>query len=345
MNIPENSPLQAKKNQKLLSHLPAARTILENELGEAIHDSQVHPITIGLTNFVYRARVSREREFIVRLNISSDQDYRSRMYQRSSFVTRKFLAHGLRVNRVLSTGTVPFAYSLEECLPGFSADRLTSPKARQGVFLEMGKFMKQVNTLTNVGFGQEFDYGYENSPALGTVSEFLQFSRTQLLSPLLQEEGIISLSEAHDLCNRFHALYSGNYSVGYVHGDLRLENVLTNDKGYLIGIVDWDLVRLDLTPLADLAQALSTSSLPEQELSYPQSEFERRALLAGYGVDYERLRGDVDTYRLGKALLTCASFLSRKEHYSDSLDSGWSYRISRHLLKSRELVKSYFSGG
>lgn len=344
MSLFQHQPLQERKSQFLSAHLPAACDIVEKELGESIDLSRVVPVTTGLTNFVYRARARSGQEFIVRLNTSDNQDYRYRMYQRSSFVTSKLLANELKVNRVLSTGTIPFAYSFEECSPGQSADRLASSDARRAVFFEVGQVMRRVNCLKDSGFGQDFDYAYDSSPTLGSVRKFLQFVRTQLSSPILQESELLSVEQAEELLYDFQALYNGQYSVGYVHGDLRLENVLANDEGLLSAIVDWDLVRLDLTPLADFAQALSTASIPEQELSYPQNGAERQALLDGYQIDYDVLRKDVDTFRLGRALLTSVSFLQyRPEHPSTvkAEDAGWDYRISRHILKTRNLIHEW----
>ena len=237
----------------------------------------------GLTNLVYHV-VHDDEEYVIRIGY---QEGRLEAFRKEAAAVRAAREIGVPAPRVMEVGEDlgPYPYMILRRIRGISG--LEAPN-RLKLLHDLGAIAATLHTVKTVGYGgflkreepltfkhsrwkhyltREFDY-----PARLEL-----FSRHELMSP-----------QALKRLGRFLASAKGwDFEPALSHGDLRLKNVLVNDRGQIVALLDWEHCMSHLAPQWDLSLALHDLNIDEKQ-----------ALLSGYGLTEAQIREMAETLKL-----------------------------------------------
>lgn len=227
----------------------------------------------GLNNSVF-AVDHHEGQFVVRFG---GDDTSLDTFQKEHWAIERAAEHGIPVAPILHVGEEDGRpYMVMELIEGTVATELAE---NLGILEELGKWAAEIHTIDTEGFGHVFDWADASRPRLPDWQTYLREelnleSRLQVLDTheMLTSEQIKGLRSALEQADD-HKLPSH-----LNHGDLRLKNVMVDDEGKILAIIDWEFCTSNLTPLWDLAIALHDLSIDQ-----------KGAFLKGYGLDEEML--------------------------------------------------------
>lgn len=241
---------------------------------DAEKPAQITHLAGGLTNLVFSVRDARGN-FVVRLG--SDPG-RVSAFMKEQWAIAKAREAGVPSPEVLQVGNeaAPVAYMISRQAIGTEA-RFHPERTR--ILRELGRHAAVINSIRTSGFGSTFDWSHNQLSHNATWSEFLQ-------GELKIEEGLETLGSCTMLqparVKKLRATLEGAAGKDRVptlnHGDLRLKNVLVDDKGAISCILDWEHCTSNLAPEWELSIALHDLAIDEKQ------EF-----LDGYGLSREQI--------------------------------------------------------
>jgi hygromycin-B 4-O-kinase len=171
---------------------------------------------------------------------------------------------------------------------------------------ELGHYAACINSIPTRGFGGTFDWSHNQLSPCVDWDEFLR--REFGLENRLRTLRRLRLVERAKLEKIRAVLESANLkprAPSLNHGDLRLKNVLVDDKGKISAILDWENSSSNLAPEWELSLALHDLSIDEKE------EF-----LRGYGIPAKSLTVIAPTLKA----LNVANYVSEIEHLEKNRD-------------------------
>jgi hygromycin-B 4-O-kinase len=246
------------------------RVVLDHHFGKPGSGKlRIIALAGGLTNQVFSVRHA-EGQFIVRLGGDSSKisDF---MKEQWAIATAR--EQGVPAPEVLQVGNepAPVPYMISRQSTGEVA---THHPGRLSIVRELGRYAAIINSIRTDGYGSTFDWSHNQLTKNETWSAFLQ-------TELKMEERLEALESRKMLdavrIKRLRATLEGLGAKGRTtalnHGDLRLKNVLVNDKGKITCILDWEHCMSNLAPEWDLSLALHDLSIDAKQ-----------ELLAGYGL-------------------------------------------------------------
>lgn len=227
----------------------------------------------GRTNFVFAVN-HVEGQFVVR--ISPDQE-RVKAFQKERWASQRAREAGVPTPEVLVVGNdvVSEPYMITRRVTGSEA---TQHPKRRNIVHEMGEYAAVINSITTNGFGTSFDWasnGKKNSTWDSYIEdEFELEKRLHILS----SNGMLSEGQLHDLVLIIDSVKRRQQKGALNHSDLRLKNVIVDEGGDIVAIVDWE-------------ECLSTIA-PEWELSIALHDLtidEKQAFIDGYGLSVRQI--------------------------------------------------------
>jgi aminoglycoside phosphotransferase (APT) family kinase protein len=137
---------------------------------------------------------------------------------------------------------------------------------------------------------------------------------------VLAKQKILSKAQTRRIAATLRAVGKLSRQPTLNHGDLRLKNVLVNEKGAITAIIDWDNCISSLSPFWDLSIALHDLSVDEKEV-----------LLEGYGLKTGKLAELVPIWRA----LNVINYAPKIERLAEKKDSArleqYRFRLSGGL--------------
>lgn len=223
----------------------------------------------GLTNQVFRVRHA-EGNFIVRLGGDSSKisDF---MKEQWAIATAR--AQGVPAPEVLQVGNepAPVSYMISRQSTGKVA---TDHPKRLHIVRELGAYAAKIHSIPTEGFGCTFDWSHNKLTRNKTWREFLESElKIEERLALLERYKMLDAARAKRLRSILESVGANGKATALSHGDLRLKNVLVNEKGKILCILDWENCMSNLAPEWDLALALHDLSIDAKQ-----------ELLAGYGL-------------------------------------------------------------
>jgi aminoglycoside phosphotransferase (APT) family kinase protein len=267
MELAGMSERSAESRQALLM----AKRVVEHHFGGA--PRRVQRQHGGLTNHVYSVHHG-EGDFIVRL---APEPEKFDVFRKELFATAKARKAGVPVPAVLHVGNdiVPYPYMVQELVRGEPG---THHPKRLDILREMGRYGRLINSITTAGFGHTFDWLPEAPQTRATWLDFLN-------DELKLEDRLAALARHELLDDRALArlrdilLGAGQDSHAVLnHGDLRLKNVLVDEQGEIVAVLDWEDCVSSLAPHWEWSVALHDLAVDEKE-----------AFLHGYGATPEQV--------------------------------------------------------
>lgn len=226
-----------------------ARAIVMQRLGSPAR--RITHRASGLSNVVFEIEHEKGR-FIVRI---APDETRLDTFRKEASAIKLAADAGVPVPEVLDVGQLPGArpHMLQRRLHGEPA--MHHP-ARMATLKALGRMARRIGSVATAGFGEVLDRGGDGRrPA--TLADFLEREldwRARLLT--LERHRMLAPSRIKVVEQTIEQLVHSNPRPALAHGDLRLKNVLVDDAGGIVAIIDWDASCSAFAPEWDLALAL-----------------------------------------------------------------------------------------
>jgi aminoglycoside phosphotransferase (APT) family kinase protein len=243
-----------------------ARKVLEHHLGKPSRIRQIHG---GVSNFVFEASVGRE-EFVLRI---SNKPTRLQYFMKEQWAVNKARSKGVPAPEILEVANdvIGLPYMVSRKVAGTDA---TDHGSNLDVFHQMGEYAAVINSIATSDFGHIFDWSRNRLSRRHTWKDYLvedlkvderveTFAKYKVLSPQ-------HLKKLRSSVARLLALKA---TPTLNHGDIRLKNMVVDEKGKISSILDWEHATSNLAPYWELAIALHDLGIDQKE-----------AFLRGYGI-------------------------------------------------------------
>ena len=265
--MPAYTPAQIKSKTAM------ARKVVKHHFGKSLEKIEFKPA--GKTNFVFDV-VTKDGNFIIRI---ANTRAKLNDFMKEQWASQKALSIGVPVPEILEVGheIIPLPYMLQQKIEGEVAmhhpDRLK-------ILQKLGKYARMIHTIPTTGFGKVFDWSKNKLSKKKTWVEFLE--KELLVAEglkFLQENDILPKKKINRLNKEYEKLKKWKITPSLNHCDLRLKNVIVNEKGEIKAIIDWEDCSSNCAPYWDLSIALHDLSIDGKQ-----------KFLEGYELDLEEFR-------------------------------------------------------
>ena len=245
-----------------------AQKVLEHHFGKK--PTRLQQIAGGESNFAFEAVVARE-EFILRI---SNRATKLQYFMKEQWAVKKARSKRVPAPEILEVGNdvIGLPYMISRKMTGVEA---TSRANDLEIFHQTGRYAAVINSIRTSDFGNIFDWSPNELSRRHSWKEFIAedfrpqerietFVKYKILRPQNLKKLKVAAKNLEDL--------KGVPSLS--HGDLRLKNVLLDDKGKISAIIDWEHATSNLAPYWELAIALHDLGIDQKE-----------TFLRGYGIE------------------------------------------------------------
>lgn len=244
-----------------------ARLVVTHHLGSK--PKRVIMQTGGMTNYVFMVNHA-DGDLVVRL---SPDPVKLNAFIKEQWAIAKAKELDVPTPDVLEVGNevVPYPYMISRKSKGKEA---SFQPQRLEILHELGRYAALVNSIGTSGFGSTFDWSNNQLSRNDNWDEFLdrELMLDQRLE-ILRKRRILAKPQIQRLASALRRLGKTSRKPSLNHGDLRLKNVLVDDRGAISAIIDWENCISSLAPHWELSLALHDLSIDE-----------KHALLDGYGL-------------------------------------------------------------
>jgi hygromycin-B 4-O-kinase len=161
--------------------------------------------------------------------------------------------------------------------PEIVGEPATSHPERLRILHELGRHAAQVNSISTAGFGSAFDWADKTSLNRPGWREFLAMEmKLERRLRLLRDRRMLPESRLGSIRRILERACGRGRSPALNHGDLRLKNVIVDQRGSISAILDWEQCISSLAPEWELSVTLHDLSIDAKQ------EF-----LNGYGIGPE----------------------------------------------------------
>jgi aminoglycoside phosphotransferase (APT) family kinase protein len=227
----------------------------------------------GLVNHVFETRMGRE-DLILRI---SDDPAQLQVFMKEQWAVSIARKHKVPTPEILEVcndvGGFPYMISRRVCgLSGITANK------RSAVLRELGEYAAVINGIKTHDFGHIFDWSPNKLSRNRTWKEFLD-NEIQLDGRLetFRRSGILEPANLKKLRQRAQLIRRWTATPTLTHGDLRLKNVILNERCKIVAILDWEDCMSNVAPYWELSIALHDLTMDEKQ-----------SFLEGYGLDLKR---------------------------------------------------------
>jgi aminoglycoside phosphotransferase (APT) family kinase protein len=245
------------------------KTIVQQYFGKPA--SRIVYKSSGLTNYVYAVN-HVEGQFVVR--ISPDAE-RISAFQKELWASQKAREAGVPTPQVLAVGNdaVSEPYMIMRRVTGTEA---THHPDRRRIVHEMGEYAALINSIATTGFGINFDWtSVKNNVTWDNYlqDEFELEARLELFST----NKLLTDAQLNELLHILDSV-KGRLKTSLNHTDLRLKNVIVDEGGDIVAVVDWEECLSTIAPEWELSISLHDLTIDEKHL-----------FIEGYGLSSQQL--------------------------------------------------------
>lgn len=285
---------------QIRSKTDMVKKVMKHHFGSMPKNVRFKPA--GLTNFVFEAEC-KAGKFIVR--IASDAS-KLNDYIKEQWAVERVSEKGVPVAEILEVGNeiIPFPYMLQRKLDGSEA--LHHPE-RLSILKEMGHYTRLINSISTSDFGNTFDWSKNRLSKNTTWKSFLQDElRMKERIQTLEKNKIIDQPNLNKLKKAVARVEKWKATPSLNHGDIRLKNVITNEKGKILAIIDWENCTSNISPYWDLSIALHDLSIDGKQ-----------SFLEGYGIhpnEYKEIAYGIKVFNVLNYTSSIERFLDKKNN-------------------------------
>jgi len=248
----------------------SATLVLQHHFNK--HPKAVKRIHGGLANHVFEARIGRE-DVVLRIS--------AKPAKLQTFMKEQWAVNAARKNKIptpeileVSNDIIGLPYMILRKVVGCSADSATGAN-RAEVLRELGRYAAKINAIKTHDFGHIFDWSPNKLSRHRTWKDFLE-NELNLDERVesLRRNGALEPANAKRLRQQIELMKRWKASPSLCHGDIRMKNVILDEKQKIVAILDWENCSSNIAPYWELSIALHDLTMDEKGI-----------FLAGYGVD------------------------------------------------------------
>ena len=267
MISPHNGSIEVRKARSF------ARRIIEHYLGSK--PKRVVARGGGLTNFVFEVNHTKG-DFIVRLSTSPEK---VKHYLKEQWAIAQANKVGVPTAEVLEVGVEAVGVP-HMVLRKVMGQEATHHPERFTVLREMGRLTALIHSISTSGFGHSFDWSSNQLSRNDTWKEYLHGElKVGPRVDLLDKHKMLDTAQIGRLRSIVHEIERWKPTPVLNHGDMRLKNVVVDDRGTITAVIDWEFCTSNVAPYWDLSVALHDLSVDAKQ------EF-----LVGYGLRDSKVR-------------------------------------------------------
>jgi hygromycin-B 4-O-kinase len=266
----------ASQKHASTQEITRARAVVRQIVGHYLHVSKfhVHYLPGGRTNFVFEVQHTGTH-YVVRIN--SDPS-KLQTFMKEQWAVSRVRKLGVPVPEILEVGNEigKWPYMISRRVDGTEA---TFHPQRSAIVREIGHYAAIINSIRTKGFGATFDWSKNKLSRNPNWEDFLddELKLSHRLK-VLKKNNLISESQYRKIRSILRQSSPPANAARLNHGDLRLKNVLVNQKGTITAIVDWE-------------HCVSNSIAWELSVAlHDLSTDEKQKFLSGYGISNATLR-------------------------------------------------------
>jgi aminoglycoside phosphotransferase (APT) family kinase protein len=248
------SDVEAKEDPAQL-----ANRVLEHHLGSRAR--QLKEETSGASNHVFTADHDRG-VFVLRLSPDAD---RLNAYLKECWAIERVRAEGVPTPEVLEVGAsvIPWPYMLMDRVTGQEA---TGHPRRADILRSLGAHAARINAIATTGFGDVFDWAPAGVARNATWRAFLidELELERKLAVLAAHD-MVPEEQLGEIRETLMSLGDAPRRPSLNHGDLRLKNVMVDEAGAIVAILDWEKCVSGIAPDWELSIALHDLAVDEKD--------------------------------------------------------------------------------
>jgi aminoglycoside phosphotransferase (APT) family kinase protein len=279
-----------------------AALVLEHHFGK--RPQAVQRIHGGVTNHVFEARIGSE-DLVLRIS--------QKPPKLQKFMKEQWAVSAARKNNVptpqileVSNDVIGLPYMVSRKVVGQSAG--TMGHSRTAVLRELGEYAAQINAIRTHDFGHIFDWSPNKLSRHRTWKEYLdnELHVAERLE-IFRRTGILLPANLKKLRRQLQLMRGWNRSPTLSHGDMRLKNVMLNERQKIVAILDWENCTSNVAPCWELSIALHDLTMDEKQ-----------SFLDGYGLalkDYVQMAPAIKALNL----LNYADVVTRAVKHKDKV--------------------------
>jgi hygromycin-B 4-O-kinase len=267
-----DSARQVDKFRKL------ARYVIEHHFGS--RPARIGYKAGGLSNFVFEAKHA-EGDFIVRI---SPDKARLNAFIKEHWCERAARRAGVPTAEILETGAsiIPFPYVIARSVTGIEG--VHHPE-RQKIIEDLGRQARKINSIRTRGFGETFDWSNNELSRNTNLKEYLEGEYGyEARIETLDRSGLVPSPTLKALGRIMRDLSKQKVRPVLNHGDMRLKNVLADEAGKIVAVIDWEDATSNIAPQWELSIALHDLGIDGKQL-----------FVEGYGITPKKL-SDIAPY-------------------------------------------------
>jgi len=230
----------------------------------------------GVANHVFEARIGRDN-LVLRI---SEKPHKLQVFMKEQWAVTEARKHKVPTPEILEVcnDILGLPYMVSRQIRGRSAGSIGLKKIE--VLRELGKYTAIVNSIKTHDYGHIFDWSPNKLSPHPPWPDFLDneldvegrlesFARLRVFEP----------ARLKKLRSQVHLMRQWKDRPSLTHGDIRLKNVMLDEKRKIIALLDWEDCMSTIPPYWELSIALHDLNIDEKQV-----------FLEGYGMSFEAYR-------------------------------------------------------
>lgn len=259
----------SKRTPKKTPIAKVAAAILERHFGKS--PRKLRPLSGGLTNYVFEGCIGRD-ELIIRI---SEDPAKLQVFMKEQWAITAAAKEKVPTPEVLEVcnDVADLPYMIARKVPGRVGT--TIGRQRLQVLQQLGQYAAVINRIPTHDFGHIFDWSPNKLSRNATWKQYLeQDLKVDERMEMFQRAKVLDRQKLKKLMEQVRLMKHWTKSPSLNHGDIRLKNVVLNEKRDIVAILDWEDCTSNIAPFWDISIALHDLTMDEKE-----------AFLQGYGLD------------------------------------------------------------
>lgn len=276
-----------------------AKKLVTHHFGKTVKKMEFKPA--GKTNFVFEVQ-TKEGDFIVRIANNTNSLHG---FIKEQWAVQKAGEQGVPVPEILEVGieVIPLPYMLQRKIDG---EETVDHPQRLEILHELGSYARLIHSIPTTGFGTVFNWSPNQLSKQKTWKEFLDNElEVQERIQFLQQHKFLSKEKSKKLNSLFIKIKRWKIAPCLNHCDLRLKNVIVNEAGKILAIIDWENCSSNIAPYWDLSIALHDLSIDGKQ-----------KFLEGYELDateFKRMSYALTAFNLLNYIPTLQKIIEKKD--------------------------------
>lgn len=244
-----------------------ARKLIKHFYGN--RQIRISSLAGGISNYVFLVQLPDE-ELVVRI---SDKPEKITAFQKEQWAVELARENKIPVPDILEVGNeiIPVPYMITRKINGEEATNYIN---RMQVIFDMGAYAAKINAIPTCNFGNTFDWCENILSKNNTWKEYMHKElRVLQRLDILRKHKMLLPKNISAIKAKLKEMEGWRKKPSLNHGDIRLKNVMLNNQGKIISIIDWENCTSNIAPYWELSISLHDLTIDEQE-----------QFLKGYGI-------------------------------------------------------------